>query len=63
MVSPVAAASSATTTHDLTFALETCRRCVVLTKGALFADGASKELLFDEKTMEDGGVEAIGIYA
>lgn len=50
-------------THDLTFALETCRRCVVLTKGALFADGASKELLFDEKTMEDGGVEAIGIYA
>lgn len=50
-------------THDLTFALETCRRCVVLNKGALFADGASKELLFDEKTMEDGGVEAIGIYA
>lgn len=50
-------------THDLTFALETCRRCVVLNKGALFADGVSKELLFDEKTMEDGGVEAIGIYA
>lgn len=50
-------------THDLTFALETCRRCVVLNKGALFADGASKELLFDEKIMEDGGVEAIGMYA
>lgn len=50
-------------THDLTFALETCRRCVVLNKGALFADGVSKELLFDEKTMEDGGVEAIGVYA
>lgn len=50
-------------THDLTFALETCRRCVVLNKGALFADGVSKELLFNEKTMEDGGVEAIGIYA
>lgn len=50
-------------THDLTFALETCRRCVVLNKGALFADGVSKELLFDEKTMEGGGVEAIGIYA
>lgn len=50
-------------THDLTFALETCRRCVVLNKGALFADGVSKELLFDQKTMEDGGVEAIGMYA
>lgn len=50
-------------THDLTFALETCRRCVVLNKGALFADGVSEELLFDEKTMEDGGVEAIGVYA
>ena len=50
-------------THDLTFALETCRRCVALNKGALFADGVSKELLFDQKTMEDGGVEAIGMYA
>lgn len=50
-------------THDLTFALETCQRCVVLTQGTLFADGDSRELLFDEKTMEAGGVEAIGVYA
>lgn len=50
-------------THDLTFALETCQRCVVLTQGTLFADGDSQKLLFDEKTMEAGGVEAIGVYA
>ena len=49
-------------THDLTFALETCQRSLVLTDGAVFADGLSRELLFDEKLMEDGGVEAIRAY-
>ncbi len=46
-------------THDLTFALETCKRSIVLTDGAVFADGPSRELLFDETLMENGGVEAI----
>lgn len=49
-------------THDLTFALETCQRSLVLTDGAVFADGLSRELLFDEALMEDGGVEAIRAY-
>ena len=49
-------------THDLTFALETCRRSLVLTDGAVFADGPSRTLLFDETLMENGGVEAIRAY-
>ena len=49
-------------THDLTFALETCKRSLVLTDGAVFADGPSKELLFDDHLMEAGGVEAIRAY-
>ena len=49
-------------THDLTFALETCNRSLVLTDGAVFADGPSKKLLFDEDLMEAGGVEAIRVY-
>ncbi len=49
-------------THDLTFALETCRRSLVLTDGAVFADGPSQTLLFDETLMENGGVEAIHAY-
>ncbi len=49
-------------THDLTFALETCQRSLVLTGGAVFAGGLSRELLFDEALMEAGGVEAIRAY-
>ena len=49
-------------THDLTFALETCQRSLVLTDGAVFAGGLSRELLFDEALMEAGGVEAIRAY-
>ena len=49
-------------THDLTFALETCQRSLVLTGGAVFASGLSRELLFDEALMEAGGVEAIRAY-
>lgn len=46
-------------THDLTFAAETCRRSVLLKNGRLFADGRSDQLLYDEKLMDDCGVEAI----
>lgn len=46
-------------THDLPFALEVCKRSIVLTKGKVFADGLSEELLFDEEMMDQGGVEAI----
>lgn len=47
-------------THDLTFALETCQRSLILRQGEIFADGPSDPLLFDESTMDAGGVEAIG---
>ena len=46
-------------THDLAFAAEVCDRAVLLKKGAFFADGKSKELLYDKKLMEDCDVEAI----
>lgn len=46
-------------THDLSFAVETCSRAVILKKGKIFADGSPKELLYDEKLMEDCGIEAI----
>ena len=47
-------------THDLTFALETCPRSLILRQGEIFADGASDPLLYDQQTMDAGGVEAIG---
>jgi uncharacterized protein len=47
-------------THDLCFALETCRRSVLLKDGKIFADGPSEALLTDEKIMDACGVEAIG---
>lgn len=49
-------------THDLSFAAQVCERTVLIKEGRLFADGRSKELLFDEKLMEECGVEAIGVY-
>lgn len=49
-------------THDLAFAAEVCPRSVLLRHGAVFADGPSEELLYDEKKMDEAGVEAIGAY-
>lgn len=46
-------------THDISFAAQVCDRAILLKSGRIFADGASVELLFDEKTMDDCGVEAI----
>lgn len=48
-------------THDLTFAAETCERSILIKNGTIFADGASSELLYNKKLMEDCGVEAINI--
>lgn len=45
-------------THDLNFALETCRRSVLLKDGKIFADGPSETLLTDEKIMDACGLEA-----
>lgn len=49
-------------THDLTFAAEVCSRCILLKEGSLFADGSTKELLYDKELMEEADVEAIGAY-
>ena len=46
-------------THDISFAAQVCDRAILLKSGRIFADGASAELLYDEKTMDDCGVEAI----
>ena len=47
-------------THDLTFAVQACPRAVLLREGRVFADGPSRELLYDPALMEACGVEAIG---
>ncbi|HWR18229.1 MAG TPA: ABC transporter ATP-binding protein [Clostridia bacterium] len=49
-------------THDLRFALATCKRAVLLKDGKVFADGISNEILFNEKLMDACGVEAILPY-
>jgi cobalt/nickel transport system ATP-binding protein len=38
-------------THDLPYALELCPRAVVLDRGQLVADGATREVLADEGFM------------
>ncbi len=47
-------------THDLAFAAQACERSIILKQGRIFADGPSKELLYDSARMDAGGVEAIG---
>lgn len=47
-------------THDLAFAAQVCSRSIVLKEGRIFADGPSRELLYDAARMDAGGVEAIG---
>lgn len=49
-------------THDLSFAAQVCERSVLLKEGRVFADGRSKDLLYDIDLMEQCGVEAIGAY-
>jgi cobalt/nickel transport system ATP-binding protein len=46
-------------THDLAFALETCKRAVLMKNGHVFADGLSAELLHNVDLMDECGVEAI----
>lgn len=48
-------------THDLTFAKEVCPNCVIMKEGKVFAKGKSEDLLYDEKLMDEGGIEAIGV--
>lgn len=48
-------------THDLSFAKEVCKRAVVMKDGKVFAEGNCDELLYDERLMDEGGLEAINI--
>lgn len=50
-------------THDLGFALEVCPRSVLLRDGAVFTDGESRQLLFDDETMAAGGVESLPVFS
>ncbi|MCM1180408.1 MAG: energy-coupling factor ABC transporter ATP-binding protein [Clostridium sp.] len=50
------------TTHDLLFAKEVCEDTIVMKEGKISAIGKSSVLLYDEKQMDEAGVEAIGIY-
>mgnify|MGYP001182324420 CR=1 FL=1 len=43
--------------HDLDFVWETCRRAVLLDKGAVVADGDCRELLRDGELLEAHGLE------
>lgn len=49
-------------THDLSFAVETCRRSILIKKGKIFADGLSQDILNDVEVMDKCGVEAIGVH-
>ena len=44
-------------THDLDMALELCDRIVVLKDGRVFAEGAAKKILTDERLLEEAGLE------
>ena len=48
-------------THDLSFAEEAARRGIFIRKGELFDDGKLDKLLYDEKRMDECGIEALGI--
>lgn len=43
--------------HDLDLILDVCERCVVLNNGIIHADGASRDILFDEDLMRRNDLE------
>ena len=46
-------------THDLAFAKEVCEHVVVMKEGRVFAEGSCVDILYDEKLMDEGGLESI----
>jgi cobalt/nickel transport system ATP-binding protein len=44
-------------THDLDMALELCDRIIVLKEGRIFAEGKAKEILTNQKLLEEAGLE------
>ncbi len=45
--------------HDLAFVAEVCDRAVILKKGIIAADGIPADLIYNQKLMDDCGIEAI----
>ena len=45
--------------HDLKFLEEVCGRAVLIKEGAVFAEGAAKDLFYDKTLMEDCDLEVI----
>ncbi len=43
--------------HDLDLILDVCERCIVIGNGKVMADGPAKELLTDEKLLEENSLE------
>jgi cobalt/nickel transport system ATP-binding protein len=44
-------------THDLDMALELCDRIIILKDGKVFAEGRAKQILTDQKLLEEAGLE------
>lgn len=44
-------------THDLDMALELCDRIIVIKEGRILAQGRTKEILTDQKLLEEAGLE------
>lgn len=44
-------------THDLDMALELCDRIIVLKEGKIYAQGRAKEILTNQKLLEEAGLE------
>ena len=44
-------------THDLEFALEVCKRVIILKKGEIIADGDIREILKNKKLLKEASIE------
>ncbi len=47
-------------THDIPFAAKMCKRVILLGKQHIVFDGPAKDILYDEKLMNENGVDALG---
>ncbi len=44
-------------THDMSLALELCPRAVIMNQGSVVAGGATRELLGDQRLLEENRLE------
>ena len=43
--------------HDLDFVLDTCKRTILMADGRIVADGRTRDILTDQRLLEDNGLE------